>query len=66
MDWRIDRAEFQLSAEVPGAFFHICPVAVKDRELTIDISWQDGIVDASLGERLASDIQSIVTHVASL
>ncbi|KAJ3455917.1 hypothetical protein MRS44_017399 [Fusarium solani] len=66
MDWRIDRAEFQLSAEVPGAFFHICPVAVKGRELTIDISWQDGIVDASLGERLASDIQSIVTHVASL
>lgn len=63
--WTIDRAMFQLSSEVSRSFFHVCPVAVKGKDLTIDISWQDGIVDGALGEGLVGDIDAMLRRIGS-
>lgn len=61
--WKIDRALFQLSVEVTRAIFHICPFAVKGRDLTIDINWQGGIIDEALGEGLTRDIEMMLMHI---
>ncbi|KAF4975249.1 hypothetical protein FZEAL_7956 [Fusarium zealandicum] len=56
--WRIERAVFQLSCELTSPVFHISSISVKDKELCVDVSWQEGIIDVAVGEKLASDIEA--------
>ncbi|KAH7140372.1 alcohol acetyltransferase-domain-containing protein [Dactylonectria estremocensis] len=63
--WSIQRAEFCLSANVTGALFSISPMAAKSGDLCIDVSWQDGVVDSSVGDRLISDLEAWLRHVGS-
>ncbi|RSL80409.1 hypothetical protein CEP51_006603 [Fusarium floridanum] len=62
--WSIHRADFLLSADVTGPALTICPVAIKGRDLTINIGWQGGVVDDELGERLVGDIEKCFRDVA--
>lgn len=55
--WTIERALFSLSAEASGAAIHICPISVLGKELCVDFSWQDTVVDGAVAERLASDVE---------
>ncbi|RMJ15402.1 hypothetical protein CDV36_004940 [Fusarium kuroshium] len=62
--WSIHRADFLLSADVAGPALTICPVAIKGRDLTINIGWQGGVVDDELGEWLVGDIEKCFRDVA--
>ncbi|RTE78597.1 hypothetical protein BHE90_006921 [Fusarium euwallaceae] len=62
--WSIHRADFLLSADVAGPALTICPVAIKGRDLTINVGWQGGVVDDELGERLVGDIEKCFRDVA--
>ncbi|KAH7128961.1 hypothetical protein EDB81DRAFT_906733 [Dactylonectria macrodidyma] len=63
--WSIGRGEFCLSANVTGSLFSISPMAVKGGDLCIDVSWQDGVVDSSVGDRLVSDLETWLRHFGS-
>ncbi|KAF5672754.1 hypothetical protein FHETE_3588 [Fusarium heterosporum] len=57
-DWKIERAVFQLSCEVTSPVFHISSISVKDREMCVDVSWQEGIIDGEIGDKLAADMEA--------
>lgn len=57
-DWRIERAVFQLSCEITSPVFHISSMSVKGKELCVDISWQEGVIDAEIGNKLATDMEA--------
>jgi hypothetical protein len=56
--WRIERAVFQLSCEITSPVFHISSMSVKGKELCVDISWQEGVIDTEIGDKLASDMEA--------
>ncbi|CAI6097303.1 unnamed protein product [Clonostachys chloroleuca] len=55
-NWQIEQGQFSLSSEVTGSAFGVSAVGVERGGLCIDVSWQAGIYDDSLGEGLADDI----------
>ena len=50
------RALFTQSGAVVGPVVCICPVAVQSRDLTISLNWQEGVIDETLVNGLASDL----------
>ena len=56
--WKILRAVFQLSCEITSPVFHFSSMSVKGKEMCVDISWQEGIIDAEIGDKLASDMEA--------
>ncbi|KAF4449135.1 hypothetical protein F53441_7531 [Fusarium austroafricanum] len=56
--WKIERAVFQLSCELSSPVFHISSISVKGQALCVDVSWQQGIIDAEIGDKLASDMEA--------
>ncbi|KAJ4131039.1 Alcohol acetyltransferase [Fusarium equiseti] len=56
--WKIERAVFQLSCEITSPVFHISSMSVKGKEMCVDISWQEGVIDAEIGDKLASDMEA--------
>lgn len=54
--WCFDQAKFAISSEVVGAAIHVCPVTVKNKDLFINITWQEGVVDDQLGDQLVKDL----------
>ncbi|VUC28948.1 unnamed protein product [Clonostachys rosea] len=56
INWQIEQGQFSLSSEVTGCAFGVSAVGFEHGGLCIDVSWQDGIYDNSLGEGLAGDI----------
>ncbi|KAM5344622.1 hypothetical protein ACJ41O_013157 [Fusarium nematophilum] len=61
--WSIQRADFLLSADVAGPAISICPVAVKGRDLTVNVGWQRGVVDAEVADELVRDIRSCLEYL---
>ncbi|KAL6898871.1 alcohol acetyltransferase domain-containing protein [Trichoderma evansii] len=55
--WSVSRAVFSLSADVTEAFIHISPMAVKGGDLTIEVSWQRGLIDDTICERLTDGVR---------
>lgn len=55
--WSVSRAVFSLSADVTGAFIHISPMAIKGGDLTIEVSWQRGLIDDNICERLTAGVE---------
>ena len=55
--WRLRRAQFALSAEVPAAALMISPMTAAGERLCVGASWQDGVVDTALGERVMADLE---------
>ncbi|KAF4333276.1 hypothetical protein FBEOM_12905 [Fusarium beomiforme] len=63
--WKIERAVFQLSSEVTSPVFHISSISVKGKELCVDVSWQQGIIDAEIGDKLASDMEAWIRFLGT-
>lgn len=63
--WSIRSASFAVSPETNGPLFNLSPLAAKDGELWIDFTWQDGIVDDSLGHQLVADVETWIRYIAS-
>ena len=55
--WSIDRAELALSAETPSAAFSVSVMTVKDERMVVNISWQDGVIEERVAERLIGDLE---------
>ncbi|WAO84148.1 Hypothetical protein NCS54_00135400 [Fusarium falciforme] len=56
--WKIERAVFQLSCEITSPVFHISSISVKGRELCVDVSWQEGVINEAIGDKLAEDMEA--------
>jgi hypothetical protein len=63
--WRIQRAQFTLSAHVPDAAFLIDTVSIKGGELVITCTWQDKVVEDALAERLVGDLNGWLTQIGT-
>lgn len=55
--WSVSRAVFSLSSDVTETFIHISPMAIKSGDLTIEISWQRGLIDDNVCERLTAGVE---------
>ncbi|KPM35863.1 hypothetical protein AK830_g10704 [Neonectria ditissima] len=64
-DWTIKKANFSLGANVIGPLYSVSPIAVKGGDLTVGVSWQDQVIDASIGEAAAADLGTWLKHIAS-
>ena len=62
--WRLRRAQFALSAEVPAAALMISPMTAAGERLCVGVSWQDGVVDTHLGERVMADLERWLGDIA--
>ncbi|RSL68758.1 hypothetical protein CEP53_002452 [Fusarium sp. AF-6] len=62
--WTIERSKFSLSACVVGAMFNIGVISVKGKDLYIDLSWQDDIIDAGIADQMIADLEKWLHHVA--
>ncbi|PNY25140.1 Uncharacterized protein TCAP_04921 [Tolypocladium capitatum] len=61
--WTVERALFSLSAEAAGAAIRLCAMSVKGKELCVDFSWQDAVVDGAVAERLVCDVEEWLEHL---
>ncbi len=64
--WSITRARFSVSAQVTGPAFWICPVAVKGKELCVDIIWQANTVDEELAAGFVEDITKWLNYLGTV
>lgn len=56
--WGVERARFSLGADVTGPALHVCAIAVRRRELVVDVTWQEGTVDVEVGEGVTVDLEA--------
>ena len=63
--WAVRRAELVLSAEVPAAAISVAVVTVKGEQMAVTCSWQDCVVEASLGEHLLNDLERWLREIGS-
>lgn len=63
--WTIQGGVFSLSVDITGPVFHVSAMSLKGGKLTIQVSWQGGIVDNSVGEQLAADMEVWIRHDGS-
>lgn len=61
--WQTEGASFALSAEVIGAAIHVCTVTVKEKELSVCLTWQEGVIDDERGKRLCKDMQEWLVYL---
>ncbi|KAL1594546.1 Alcohol acetyltransferase [Paraconiothyrium brasiliense] len=63
--WSLRWAELLLSAEIPSAAFSVSMMTVKERDLVVTCSWQDCVLDASLGEQLMVDLEQWLKEIGA-
>ncbi|KAF1962886.1 hypothetical protein CC80DRAFT_530784 [Byssothecium circinans] len=63
--WSIDRAQFGLSAEIPGAAIEFAPISVASRGMCVSANWLDCAVDVKFGERIMADLERWLAQLAS-
>lgn len=62
--WTIERSKFSLCATVLGCMFKISVVSVKGKNLCIDLTWQDGVIDVGIADQLIADLEKWLHYVA--
>ncbi|KAH9903659.1 hypothetical protein F4778DRAFT_781042 [Xylariomycetidae sp. FL2044] len=63
--WRMTRAQFALSAEVPAAALMISPMTAANSQLCVGGSWQQCVVSTTLGERVMGDLELWLRKIGS-
>ncbi|RYP70117.1 hypothetical protein DL771_005629 [Monosporascus sp. 5C6A] len=63
--WSIRRAQLGVSAEVPGPALFISALSVAGERLTISCSWQEGVINVMVVERIAADLQKWLVRIGS-
>ena len=62
-EWSLRRAELVLSAEVPSAAISVSIMTVKDEQMCVTCSWQDGVVEERVGEGLLQDLERWMNEI---
>ncbi|KAJ4002777.1 Alcohol acetyltransferase [Fusarium irregulare] len=62
--WSIQRSKFSLAAGVVSPMFNISVITAKGNDLCIDVSWQDGLIDSAIGDRLIEGIHKWLDYIA--
>lgn len=62
-EWKLDEARFTLSAQASGAAISISVVSVAGGLLCVDVSWQDGVIDEMVMEKLVTDLREWVGYL---
>ncbi|KAI1390654.1 alcohol acetyltransferase-domain-containing protein [Hypoxylon trugodes] len=55
--WKLRRAQFALGAETLAAALMVSPMTAAGEQLCVGGSWQDGVVEEALGERVMADLE---------
>jgi hypothetical protein len=63
--WSIQEAEFVLSADVPSAALCLSVISVEGGSMSVTCSWQEGAIEASLGEGLTEDLEVWLRDIGS-
>ncbi|KAH8722889.1 alcohol acetyltransferase-domain-containing protein [Phaeosphaeriaceae sp. PMI808] len=63
--WSLRRAELVLSAEVPSAAISLSIMTVKDEQMCVTCSWQEGVVEERVGEGLLRDLEAWVNEMGA-
>jgi hypothetical protein len=63
--WALEQAVFALGGAVPGSVFEIGVISVRGKELCVVVSWQEGVVEAGLGGKLAADLGDWLRRMAA-
>lgn len=63
--WSLRRAELVLSTEVPSAALSVSIITVKDEQMCVTCSWQDCVVDQSLGAQLMHELERWLNEIGS-
>ena len=63
--WSIQRAQFILSAEVPGAAIVFSPISVANQGLCVTTNWQEGIFDTGFGDQVVGDMERWLQRIGS-
>lgn len=63
--WSIERSKFSLSANVISPVFDVAVISTKGKDMFIDITWQDGIVDDKIADQLTEDFKGWLDFIAS-
>ena len=63
--WSIRRAELALSVDVHSAAFSVSVMTIKGGDMCVTCSWQDCVVDPSLGERLLGDLERWLSAIGT-
>lgn len=61
--WSLRRAELVLSAEVPSAAISVSLMTVKDEQMCVTCSWQDGVVEERVGQGLLRDLEMWLNQI---
>lgn len=61
-NWSLESGVFTLSAQASGPAINISALSVKNKSLSVDFSWQRGVVSAELMERLVEDMRNWLEH----
>ncbi|ETS75424.1 hypothetical protein PFICI_12368 [Pestalotiopsis fici W106-1] len=61
--WTITRAQFSMSAEVTSAPLMTSAMSVLGGPLCVGITWQDGVLDDSMGEAFAAELESWLIQI---
>ncbi|KAI6581455.1 hypothetical protein MCOR06_009044 [Pyricularia oryzae] len=64
--WAIDRARFLICAEAVGRGLNVSTISVKGQGLSVGLSWQDGVVEESLGKGVAANLEGWLVALARL
>lgn len=62
--WTIERTVFTQSGAVAGPAVCVCPVTVAGKDLTISFIWQEGVIEETLANGLASDLRAWMDGLA--
>ncbi|KAF1968264.1 hypothetical protein BU23DRAFT_267370 [Bimuria novae-zelandiae CBS 107.79] len=64
-EWRIRRAQFTLSTEIPVAALLLGVSSVKHQELVVTCTWQDTVVEESLVDGLLMDMKKWLVQIGN-
>ncbi|KAI9788317.1 MAG: hypothetical protein M1816_007003 [Peltula sp. TS41687] len=63
--WRISKIIFSQSCHVSGSAIQFCVVSTKGRDMTISLSWQEGVVSVDEASRVAETLQKQLLNLAN-
>ena len=62
-EWRMQRAQLTLCAQITGTAITMSVVSVKNGPLCIDFSWQEGVLDESFPEGVIADVEGWMEYL---
>jgi len=64
-NWHIEGGTFSINAQTTGAAISVCVIAVKHRELVLDVCWQRDVIDSRIAEGVAQATEDWLTYLGT-